>query len=601
MYKSYIQWTDHTVNFWTGCQKVSAGCENCYMHRIEDANGNNPKLVRRNSEQYIGNQLKKAKAGDRIFTCSMSDFFIKEADMWRKDAWDIIRKNKHLNWQILTKRPERIKECLPEDWGEGWDHVWLGVSIENQKYMYRLETLAKIPAKTRFISAEPLIGEVDFAPYPDVLKDFHWCIVGGESGNEEGKFSYRECKIEWVEKIIQDLRGSSVKIFVKQTGTHFAKQTKLSDKHGGKMEEWPASIQVREFPAINAPISMAAAGSIEGLPVLTYEEGIRKKWKPIVFNGAELLNMGITEMPSLVKPIIPKVGVVALAGTSDIGKSRLLLQLCTDIVLNDKFLGFTIDAKHKSVIYVPTEDDHYAISNRLQVHVGVDEEKIGRLRFLFSTEHLLTTLDEMLTKQKADAVVIDTFTDLYSGEMNQVNKVRAYMNDFYQLAIKHGCVVIFNHHTVKRSEENPPNKNNLIGSQGFEGKARLVMELRQDYSDSKKRHLCIVKGNYIKDEHKKSSFEMLFDEKTGFTLTGQRVPFEQLAKPKDVRPTANQVPEPKRVAIELKKQGKSNSEIIAALKTIGHNVAKSTLSDWVKGIESESDQQSDDKMSGQAA
>src|SRR5688500_2786405 len=127
MEKTKIQWTDATVNFWTGCTKVSDGCKFCYMYRDKERLRKDPKTVLRTSDEIFYKAL-KWKDAKRIFTCSWSDFFIKDADEWRKDAWDVIRKTQHHQWQILTKRPERIKECLPEDWGGGWDNVWLGVS-----------------------------------------------------------------------------------------------------------------------------------------------------------------------------------------------------------------------------------------------------------------------------------------------------------------------------------------------------------------------------------------------------------------------------------------------------------------------------------------
>ncbi len=315
---------------------------------------------------------------------------------------------------------------------------------------------------------------------------------------------------------------------------------------------------------------------------------IPKKEKPLMFNGADLLALGIIEQPTLVTPLIPKVGIVALAGMSDLGKSRLLLQLCMDIALNDEFLGFKIDAKHKSVIYVSTEDDKYTISNRLQIYKEAEKDKIEKVRFLFSTEDLIDTLDKELIKQKADAIVLDTFADLYSGEMNQVNKVRAFMQEFQELALKHECVFIINHHTGKRTEEKPPSKNNLIGSQGFEGKARLVMELRQDYKDASKKHLCIVKGNYLKDLYKRSSYELEYDEATGFKMTGRRIPFDQLVKLTSTTSSEKRAVE-KTLAIALKKEGKSNSEILKLLKEQGHTIAKSTLSDWLKDVKCEKD------------
>lgn len=297
-----------------------------------------------------------------------------------------------------------------------------------------------------------------------------------------------------------------------------------------------------------------------------------------IMNGAELLKMGITKIPTLVDPIIPKVCIGAVTGTSDIGKTTMLLQLCSDIVLKDEFLGFPIKAVHKSTIYVSTEDDKYTVSYRMQRLAGCDEEKLKRMRFLFSTDNLVKTIDDELTRQKADLVVIDTFTDIYPGEMNQVNKVRYFLNDYFDLAIKHQCLIIFNHHTGKYTEENPPNKKNSIGSAGFEGKARLVVELRPDYNDDSKRHFCIVKANYLAPEYKKSSYELSYDEKSGFQNTGNRTLFGLLAKPKLFKPVANKDVE-KEMAVKLRKEKKSIRVIAETLK-----VPKSTVSDWLKPL-----------------
>jgi len=242
-----IQWTDATVNFWTGCKKVSAGCKFCYMYRDKERYGKDPTTVLRTAPATFEAAL-KWKESKRIFTCSWSDFFIEEADEWRADAWDIIRKTPQHQWQILTKRPERIVECLPNDWGEGWDNVWLGVSVENQDYIHRIETLSKIPAKVRFISAEPLIGSIDLSVCKDMLSSFHWLIIGGESGNENGKYRYRSCELNWIKDLILQTKEKGVNVFVKQTGTWLSKKLKLADRHGGDISEWPNDIQVREFP-----------------------------------------------------------------------------------------------------------------------------------------------------------------------------------------------------------------------------------------------------------------------------------------------------------------------------------------------------------------
>lgn len=129
---SLIQWTKLTWNPWHGCKKVSPGCKFCYMYRDKARYNQNPVIVQRSRQETFNSPLKWREPGF-VFTCSWSDFFIDEADKWRQNAWDIIRRTPHLIYQILTKRPERIKQCLPPDWGDGWQNVWLGTSVENQK------------------------------------------------------------------------------------------------------------------------------------------------------------------------------------------------------------------------------------------------------------------------------------------------------------------------------------------------------------------------------------------------------------------------------------------------------------------------------------
>ena len=251
MKQTNIQWTDSTVNFWTGCKKVSEGCKYCYMYRIKDRQGKIGSFVKRVSDYSFYEPLSWEEPMS-IFTCSMSDFFIEEADPWRKDAWDVIRKTPQHKWQILTKRPERIKDCLPDDWGNGWDNVWLGVSVENQKHLSRAVILADIPAKVKFISAEPLLEEIDFLAELNgsrIIDSYHWVILGGESGNEYGEFRYRPSEISWYEKAINDLHmHTSVAVFVKQLGSHLKKTMKLRHYHGGDLKEWPTNLQFQEFP-----------------------------------------------------------------------------------------------------------------------------------------------------------------------------------------------------------------------------------------------------------------------------------------------------------------------------------------------------------------
>lgn len=243
---SKIQWTGNTWNPWHGCKKVSDGCKFCYMYRDKERYGQDPTTVIRSAPATFNKPL-TWKDPALVFTCSWSDWFIDEADEWRADAWEIVKKTPHLTYQILTKRPERILQCLPSDWGEGYENVWLGVSVENSKNRGRIGILADIPAKIRFVSFEPLLGEVDLNFTSSTLSKIHWSILGGESGNENGKYRYRECRIEWIENMVNEL-GIYMPVFVKQLGTHLAKKMNLKDHHGGNIDEWPNHLQIREFP-----------------------------------------------------------------------------------------------------------------------------------------------------------------------------------------------------------------------------------------------------------------------------------------------------------------------------------------------------------------
>ena len=236
--KTKIQWTESTWNPWIGCQKVSEGCKYCYMHRMRD--GQNPSQVYKTSKL---NDPKGLKEPTLIFTCSMSDWFIKGADVWRDDAWKVIRDTPH-TYQILTKRPERIKDNLPDWFDEISDRVLIGVSIEMQKHVDRLDFLKDLPCKT-FVSFEPLIGEIQ---WDKRMNNLDWNIIGGESGNDYGKYRYRPMQIDWMEHLLSQSVRNGVPCFIKQLGSYQAKQLKLKDKKGGEMEEWPNNLKVRQYP-----------------------------------------------------------------------------------------------------------------------------------------------------------------------------------------------------------------------------------------------------------------------------------------------------------------------------------------------------------------
>jgi len=251
-------------------------------------------------------------------------------------------------------------------------------------------------------------------------------------------------------------------------------------------------------------------------------------------SATDLLNRRIDKIPCIIEPIIQKIGLACIAGSSDAGKSSFLRHLCMCIVSGKTdFLGFPINATHRRAIYVSTEDDDTAISfllNKQNKDMQLEPEKVHGLQFIFDTENLLQSLDEKLSEHPSDIVCIDAFSDLYERSMNEGNQVRGFLNDYSQLAQKHQCLIMFLHHLGKRKEELVPSKHNLLGSQAIEAKMRLVLELRSDISGTNSRHLCIVKGNYLPATAKNESYQLRFTENMTFVNTGDRIPFESLSK-----------------------------------------------------------------------
>lgn len=264
--KSNIEWTEATWNPWYGCLKVSPGCKFCYMYREMERYGRDPRVVTRSKTKFEDplTWVRTGKAPKFCFTCSWSDFFIAEADEWRAEAWEIIRKTPQITYQILTKRPERIREHLPADWGlSGYPNVWLGVSAENQEYAdERVHQLLAIPAAIHWVSAEPLLGPIDFnaltvdyshprhtplhasALHRETDGNFYqmnrlldWIVVGGESGPES-----RPMEAAWAKQIAQDCAESETQLFMKQMGGK-------GDKRGD-LEDIPEDLRIRQYPEV---------------------------------------------------------------------------------------------------------------------------------------------------------------------------------------------------------------------------------------------------------------------------------------------------------------------------------------------------------------
>ncbi|MCK9612041.1 MAG: AAA family ATPase [Bacteroidales bacterium] len=297
--------------------------------------------------------------------------------------------------------------------------------------------------------------------------------------------------------------------------------------------------------------------------------------------GTDLLLNDIEKIPCLLDPIFQQTGIAGLAGSSDTGKSMLLRQFLIDLVTgNDNFLGFPIYSRYRSGIYVSSEDLYNETSYILKKQASrYKPEDLKELRFVFDIENLIEKLDSMLTNKKADVIIIDCFADVYGEELRDTSKIRQYLHKYQELAQKHECLIIFIHHSIKRTETLEPSKNNLNSGQGFESKMRVVIELRADNINPDKRHLCIVKANYLPASYKKESYVLEYDnDNFSFSNTGERILFEFLSKKTD----SDQGKAKYEIAKELKAEGYTHEKIGKEL-----GIAKSTVSKLFKKYEND--------------
>ena len=284
----------------------------------------------------------------------------------------------------------------------------------------------------------------------------------------------------------------------------------------------------------------------------------------------ELKNQQSEEIDYLVDKLIPRGALCSLVGESDTGKSSLLRQLAVSVAYGDeKFIGFELNNKCRNVVYVSTEDGEMGTSVWLNKHFGDDlgdNEKLSRLKFLFMTDNLLENITKVLKENCVDLLIIDSYADIFEGSINDSNVVRSFLNKYNNLANLYGVTFIFLHHTKKSSEGARPNKNSILGSQGFEAKMRSVMMLTKDKEDTSLRHLCIVKHNYLDQKDRNFSYVIKFNDNLSFEATGKRVDFNDLDDPEYLDK-----------AKEMLTQGKSLREISESLNKLGYVVSKSTL------------------------
>lgn len=206
--KTAIEWTDKTWNPTTGCNKISLGCKHCYAEVIAHRFTNNfPNGFMLTLHPERLDQPQSWRTPSRIFVNSMSDLFHEDVPLeFISQVFRSIEKAPWHVYQILTKRHERLLEISDQlSWPS---NVWMGVSIESQQYVNRLDVLRKTPAKVKFLSCEPLLGPLQLD-----LEGIDWVIVGGESG-----IGFRPIEPEWVREILHQSQQQDVAFFFKQWG-----------------------------------------------------------------------------------------------------------------------------------------------------------------------------------------------------------------------------------------------------------------------------------------------------------------------------------------------------------------------------------------------
>ncbi len=288
MSKTDISWSDYSWNPLVGCSRISAGCKNCYAEsaaksarlqqfpqyqKVGDWNG---------TIEFVESQLLKPlswKSPKKVFVCSMSDIFHANVkDEWLDKIFAVMAIASQHTFQVLTKRPERMREYFSDRNRARWicdraldilrdeenptqwrfkihgdqlnvkiplDNVWLGTSVENQKAADdRILLLRQTPASVRFLSCEPLLESIDIRDY---LHGISWTIIGGESGT-----GARPCETNWIKSIVQQCQSANVAVFVKQLGSNPVNAAylkyKTSDRKGGNIDDFPPELRFQEFP-----------------------------------------------------------------------------------------------------------------------------------------------------------------------------------------------------------------------------------------------------------------------------------------------------------------------------------------------------------------
>ena len=242
-----IAWTHHTYNPWIGCERISPACDLCYAAaewgaggRFERVVWGGPRSRTQTQPAVLKCERDAANAGvrRRIFCASLADVFDNHHSIdpeWRADLWALIDRCRNLDWLLLTKRPQNIRKMLPPNWGDGWPHVWLGCTAENQaEAERRLPLLLRIPAVVHFASVEPQLEPLDVRQY--LAAGLDWVIVGGESGK-----GCRQFHVDWARSLRDQCRDAGASFFMKQLGGHPKKRDKIADMPVGSTNQGMAA------------------------------------------------------------------------------------------------------------------------------------------------------------------------------------------------------------------------------------------------------------------------------------------------------------------------------------------------------------------------
>lgn len=206
---------------WRGCHRYSEGCQFCYIHKgdakrgvdtdqiVKTGRADAPIARKKNGEYRIA-------SGQTVYLCFSSDFLLPEADGWRDECWRMMRQREDLDFLFLTKRIERFMDCIPANWGSGYDNVTVGCTVENQRRAdERLPLFHDLPIKHKNIICQPMISPINLSGY---LEGVELVVVGGESDRFARALDY-----DWVLSVREQCVKARVSFAFRQCGTHFIK------------------------------------------------------------------------------------------------------------------------------------------------------------------------------------------------------------------------------------------------------------------------------------------------------------------------------------------------------------------------------------------